>query len=362
MKSTEWRWVAITGVAGVLAGVNLGACTIGEIPIGVDAQAGDDGSGGTSGSSGSGGSNTETGGTGGTDTGGSSTGGTGGDTSSGGSSGSSTAGTGGSNSATGGSSTGGTGAGGSSTLPAGCEAQDVREVGACEPFRGAAWNGASCVVVSGCSCEGADCDNLAPSLEECVAAHAHCFDDAVCSDERRAMRDLLNANKTCTETADCVTLYAGCGVSEDGCTGAVYANQDLSYDEYQQQAERLGTCAAAVDGLSCAGCERASAPPSCIDGLCLGLATCALEASEVWHVINQNSECSSDDDCVVEGVGCEVTQDDCTGAVYLAAGYDKPAFEAARDEYYACKGVSGCGGCLRAISPAKCIAGACQRG
>jgi hypothetical protein len=347
MKSIEWRWLAMTGVAGALAGVSLGACTIGEIPIGRDAigQAGDDGSGGTSGSGGTGGSNTETGGT-----GGSSTGATGGDNSSGGST-----------AATGGSSTGGSGTGGSSTLPAGCEAQDVREVGSCEPFRGAAWNGTSCVVVSGCSCEGADCDNLARSLEACAAAHAHCFDDAVCTDERRAMRDLLNANKACTDTADCVTLYAGCGVTEDGCTGAVYANQDLSFDDYQQKVDRLNACGAAVDGSSCAICERASIPPSCIDGLCLGGATCALEANEVWHVINQNNACSSDDDCVVEGVGCEVTQDDCTGAVYLAAGYDKPAFEAARDEYYACKGVSGCGACLRAISPAKCIAGACQR-
>lgn len=65
---------------------------------------------------------------------------------------------------------------GSSTAgaPVSCAAQDANAEGNCEAYFGVAWNGSECVGLSGCSCAGADCGNLATSQQDCVAAHAHC--------------------------------------------------------------------------------------------------------------------------------------------------------------------------------------------
>jgi hypothetical protein len=349
MESAGWRWIVVAGVAGIAAGLNLGACSITEIPIGGDnvGEAGDAGSGGTGGSGGTttGGSGGDTSSGGSVSTGGSTTGGSGGDTSSGG-----TPATGGSNSS------GGSGGG----TPSGCDAQDASGVGTCEPLLGARWNGAGCEIVWGCSCEGADCDDLWPSYEECAAAQQHCFDNATCSDERKEMRDLLNANKNCETTADCQTLLVGCGVTEDDCTGAVYANQSLDAELFAYHRLRLDACGTLFEGFGCANCERAARQAECIDGLCLGAASCALEASAVRYFINENNACTEDADCVQESVGCEVTQDDCTGAVYLASGFDDAEFKSLRAEYYACKGVDSCSACLRTVSPPACVGGYCQ--
>ncbi len=56
----------------------------------------------------------------------------------------------------------------------GCEPQDATGIGACERFFGYAWDGASCTGVSGCSCQGADCDTLYTEPEECEADHGAC--------------------------------------------------------------------------------------------------------------------------------------------------------------------------------------------
>ncbi len=59
-----------------------------------------------------------------------------------------------------------------------CTDQDARGEGPCEAELGYVWRGGGCVSISGCSCEGADCDDLATSLEECLAEHASC--DRIC--------------------------------------------------------------------------------------------------------------------------------------------------------------------------------------
>jgi hypothetical protein len=57
---------------------------------------------------------------------------------------------------------------------ASCAAQNARGVGLCDRFLGYAWNGSSCVGLSGCSCEGSDCRALFSSLEACRAAYIRC--------------------------------------------------------------------------------------------------------------------------------------------------------------------------------------------
>ena len=56
----------------------------------------------------------------------------------------------------------------------GCGGMDAVGDGACFCFLGYAWNGAACVGVNGCECQGTDCDKLSQSLEECQAAHTTC--------------------------------------------------------------------------------------------------------------------------------------------------------------------------------------------
>lgn len=63
----------------------------------------------------------------------------------------------------------------------GCAADDSRIVGECATPLGIRWNGSTCESVSGCSCEGADC-NRWNSLEACQAAHTGCPGTGTCTD------------------------------------------------------------------------------------------------------------------------------------------------------------------------------------
>jgi hypothetical protein len=55
-----------------------------------------------------------------------------------------------------------------------CAPFDAMGVGPCEAFFGYSWNGVDCVGLSGCNCEGTDCDNLYETPEQCLNAHAQC--------------------------------------------------------------------------------------------------------------------------------------------------------------------------------------------
>lgn len=58
--------------------------------------------------------------------------------------------------------------------PSACSPMDVQGVGPCDAILGWYWDGAACQVLSGCSCEGEGCDRLHASPEECAAASASC--------------------------------------------------------------------------------------------------------------------------------------------------------------------------------------------
>jgi hypothetical protein len=60
-----------------------------------------------------------------------------------------------------------------------CAPMNASGVGPCDAFLGWTWDGAACVGVSGCSCEGTDCEDLHASFEECQKAHAGC-EGALC--------------------------------------------------------------------------------------------------------------------------------------------------------------------------------------
>ncbi len=264
-------------------------------------------------------------------------------------------------------STGGAGqAGGGSGGDAGeCAAQDASGVktGDCEERAFVYWNGEACATKWGC-CEGAGCAELSSTLEECAKDHASCFDNQVCSDERREAREILNESKSCTDASDCRSYVVGCGVTEDGCTGAVYSNGELAVSEVERLTARLNTCMAAFeDSGSCGVCERLAAPPACVDGRCVAESDgCALERSALRWFLDENKACQSDGDCTVETVGCGVSEDGCTGAVYLAEGFDRDEFETLMAELHACPALdeSSCMLCERETTPVACVEGRCR--
>jgi hypothetical protein len=180
-----------------------------------------------------------------------------------------------------------------------------------------------------------------------------------CNDERRAIRELINENKTCSDTSECEAYYFGCGVTEDGCTGAVYVNRFLERALLEYHQLRLQGCVAEHESIGvCAECDRVATPPTCSDGTCIGASACALEIAALQDFKSRNDSCNVDDDCVAQVVGCEVTEDDCTGAVYYAKSFDLTEFSLLRDEYYACAGA--CSSCFRTPSPPACVLGHCQ--
>jgi hypothetical protein len=65
------------------------------------------------------------------------------------------------------------------TLPR-CDAMDATPVGACDLHLGIAFDGEECVSLSGCSCEGEDCDSLFMSPDECENACAISEDGDSC--------------------------------------------------------------------------------------------------------------------------------------------------------------------------------------
>lgn len=58
--------------------------------------------------------------------------------------------------------------------PADCAPMDAAGEGPCEAFFGYAWNGSSCVGLSGCRCVGRDCGATFDSPDACMAAYASC--------------------------------------------------------------------------------------------------------------------------------------------------------------------------------------------
>jgi len=55
-----------------------------------------------------------------------------------------------------------------------CHAMDAQGVGACKMILGYVWDGTQCTMISGCSCQGADCGKLFTSLQDCQQTQAHC--------------------------------------------------------------------------------------------------------------------------------------------------------------------------------------------
>lgn len=56
-----------------------------------------------------------------------------------------------------------------------CNPQDALGVGTCPTQLGYAWDGSSCDLITGCSCQGSDCHNLFPDLDSCYVRYSGCM-------------------------------------------------------------------------------------------------------------------------------------------------------------------------------------------
>jgi hypothetical protein len=232
----------------------------------------------------------------------------------------------------GGTSAGGTSTGGSGgVVRPGCEPQDAIGVGACEIGLGVFFRGASCAFVSGCRCEGDDCNAAYTSEEQCIQANRGCvlgcdpqnativgsceplarvvFTGVACvemmgcdcigddCDSTYAvptldpappvvMCELAHANcpaapRSCAEIADIYATYASrnacqrdsdCHVAPGHCgigIGPCYAVMNA-----QWPVEGLDALAAEWQNAGCSApvCDCASPPTvvQCLDGVCVG--------------------------------------------------------------------------------------------
>lgn len=55
-----------------------------------------------------------------------------------------------------------------------CTAMDAQGQGLCKMLLGWKWDGSQCVSFGGCSCQGTDCDRIFGSAQVCQTAMAHC--------------------------------------------------------------------------------------------------------------------------------------------------------------------------------------------
>jgi hypothetical protein len=219
--------------------------------------------------------------------------------------------------------------------------------GQCEPF-----------TYGGCEGTFNNFWNLAQCREVCVPGTG-----AICGGRRCASLEESCCNASC---GACSLPGEGCAISN--CSGACAPMDAQGEGDCGMQLGYKwdGQACVSICGCSCVGgdCSRlvssldqcASAHDECTDP------GCGDEQRALLDFINANKACSSAADCRSERVGCGITEDDCTGAVYLNTQADLASFGPLRDQYRACLGDRpNCATCARFDADADCIGGRCSR-
>lgn len=132
-----------------------------------------------------------------------------------------------------------------------CHILDVHTANDCALLLGYYWNGLGCTGLIGCSCEGAECDQLTQSPSECINAHSTCVPQT-----------LPCVGKTCGDS--CVPCPQG---------------SSCEVDTAQYQCNAQGQC------TSAAVCSECTIPADCPAPPC----TQCWDLSEVCPVVSCNN-------------------------------------------------------------------------
>ncbi len=170
-----------------------------------------------------------------------------------------------------------------------CEAMDARGEGPCDAILGVAFDGESCVYLSGCSCVGDHCPYVHDSVEACESANWNCGITTCMADKDCAVSDYCD---------ECAT--SSCPGCED-CVGACVPHSCLTEPAPTCRAERPdcadGEVAVVRDGCwECTELARCGVP-GCAAILCGPGTTC--------------QECDGDAACVPDGEMCPPPSDPC---------------------------------------------------
>lgn len=133
-----------------------------------------------------------------------------------------------------------------------CAAQDARGQGACAAVIGVVWDGDSCTTISGCSCEGTDCDDLYDSQSECQRDNIECgatarcggFGGIQCPDDMYCDYDTDICGATDGQ-GDCKERPEACNFNMDrvcGCDGQFYTNECFANAAGVDIREDLDSC------------------------------------------------------------------------------------------------------------------------
>jgi hypothetical protein len=110
-----------------------------------------------------------------------------------------------------------------------CEPMNAAGEGPCDLELGWLWNAEACISISGCNCEGEDCDALFSGLAECEEAHAECvkpYDPCAKKSCGDACTLCAPDDKDCVETEEVKTCNAQ-GVCVGGGPGFCDDNVDI---------------------------------------------------------------------------------------------------------------------------------------
>ena len=220
---------------------------------------------------------------------------------------------------------GGTGASGP-----GCVPQQATGVGACEISLGVFFTGGSCASISGCSCEGEDCDAAYVSVEACVQAHRGCVVGCVPQDAT-VVGSCEPLPHVVFTGVDCVEM-TGCECIGDDCDAT-----------YMLPSPDPGPPSSSLCESAHANC--AVTPRSCD------------EIADVYEAYASRSACQEDSDCHVAHGHCSIGIGPCYSV--MNAKWPVEGLDALAAEWQN----AGCMGpvcdCLAAPTVVQCVDGVC---